>query len=121
MSERKRAGYRERCRMRARLKAIGAPCAICGKPIDYDLDWWVDPKDGRRKRHPFSFEWDHRDPHALGGSDGFDNAQPAHRLCNQRKGDGRRRRRKAPPAPTHTGDAPMTRHGDETPETSRAW
>lgn len=81
-----RPDYRRRQGTRARLKAIGAPCAICGRPIDYDLDWWVDPKDGRRKRHPLSFEYDHRRPTARGGGNGWDNAQPAHRICNQRKG-----------------------------------
>lgn len=80
-----RANYRQREKIRARLKAIGEPCAICGKPIDYDLDWWIDPKDGKRKRHPLSFEYDHITPHANGGDNTFSNAQPAHRICNQRK------------------------------------
>lgn len=88
-----RPNYRERERIRKRLKAIGAPCAICGRPIDYDLDWWTDPRDGKRKRHPWSFEYDHRKPLRECANDGdsrsvrsFENAQPAHRICNQRKG-----------------------------------
>lgn len=83
----KRASYSKRTAIRARLKAMGAPCAICGRPIDYDLDWWVDPKDGKRKRHPMSFEYDHRKPRSRGGDNSFENAQPAHRKCNQRKGN----------------------------------
>ena len=82
----KRPGYRRREAIRRRLKAMGEPCAICGKPIDYDLDWWVDPKDGKRKRHPLSFEYDHREPFAETCDNSWENAQPAHRICNQRKG-----------------------------------
>ena len=36
-----------RRKMRARLKALGLPCHICGKPIHYD-----EPSDGK---HPLSF------------------------------------------------------------------
>ena len=95
-----RPDYRSRQHTRARLKAIGAPCAICHRPIDYDLDWWVDQVDGKRQRHPLSFEYDHRYPNALGGGNGFDNAQPAHRICNQRKGAKVR-----PDAPQSVGEA----------------
>ena len=82
-----RPNYRQRERTRKRLKAMGEPCAICGKPIDYDLGWWIDPKDCKRKKHPLSFEYDHRVPHSRGGGNEWGNAQPAHRICNQRKGD----------------------------------
>lgn len=67
---------------------MGEPCAICGRPIDYSLDWWTDPSDGKRKRHPLSFEYDHRVPFASSGDNSFSNAQAVHRICNQRKGDG---------------------------------
>lgn len=85
-----------RNKTRARLKAIGAPCHICGQPIDYSLDWYTDPRDGKRKRHPMSFEWDHDRPKARGGTDDWANAKPAHRICNQRKGDGRPKRSTGP-------------------------
>lgn len=71
---------------------MAEPCAICGQPIDYSLDWWEDPRDGRRKRHPYSFEADHIVPLAEGGLDEFENLQPVHRHCNQIKGAGRRSR-----------------------------
>ena len=100
-----RCGARERTRMRNRLRAEGAPCHICKRPIDYDLGWYIDPRDGRSKKHPYSFEWDHDVPHSQGGDDSWENALPAHRICNQRKGDGKRRRRARNPAPTvETGD-----------------
>lgn len=63
-------------KLRARWRAIGAPCALCGKPIDYDLP----------ARHPMSFELDHIVPQSRGGDPwAWDNTQPAHRICNQRK------------------------------------
>lgn len=42
--------------------------------------------------HPMSFEVDEVIPVSKGGDPlDFENTQPAHRICNQRKGDGRRR------------------------------
>lgn len=71
-----RNGSRRR-KLRARVKAMGLPCAICGAPIDYSLP----PLD------PMSYELDEIVPVSLGGSElEFSNVQPAHRLCNQRKG-----------------------------------
>lgn len=108
-----RPNYRQREAIRRRLKAAGEPCAICGKPIDYDLDWWIDPKDGKRKRHPLSFEYDHRVSLAAGGHpSSIENAQACHRICNQRKGDGRR------PQETRRGPHPHMPGGLPT---SRAW
>ena len=75
-----------------RLRALGGePCGICGKPIDLDRpQWWQDPSDGKRKRAPWSLECDEVIPVARGGSPiDPDNVQPAHRICNQRKGAGR--------------------------------
>ena len=109
-----RPNYRQRERTRKRLKAMGEPCAICGKPIDYDLDWWIDPKDGKRKKHPLSFEYDHIDPHANGGDNSFANAQAAHRICNQRKGARTKAR------PRDGGDA-QSGDANEPIVTSRAW
>lgn len=74
-------GARRRA-IRERWKAIGAPCSLCGKPIDYALP----------AGHPMSFEVDEIVPVSRGGDPlDFDNTQPTHRVCNQRKGDGRRR------------------------------
>lgn len=78
MSEsRYRNGARRRS-LRARVRSLGLPCAICGQPIDYDLP----------AGDPMSYELDEIVPVSLGGSP-IDpgNVQPAHRLCNQKKGN----------------------------------
>lgn len=64
-------------KLRARLKAEGRPCHLCGQPIDYSLP----------AGDPMSFELDHVVPLARGG-DPYDygNAAASHRICNQRKG-----------------------------------
>ena len=86
-----------RSRVRDIVKArilSGEPCALCGQPIELDApQWYVDPKDGRRKRAPWSWEVDEIVPVSKGGSP-YDpaNVQPAHRICNQRAGDKRPRR-----------------------------
>ena len=78
-----------RSRLLAYASANGLPCAICGRPIDYTLSWWVDPADGKRKRHPLSFEVDEIVPVSKGGSPyEWENVRPAHRRCNQRRGNG---------------------------------
>lgn len=86
-------------KLRARVKASGAPCWICGKPIDYRLRWWVDPSDGKRKLHPLSFELDEIVPHSAGGRMIYSNVRPAHRVCNQRRGAelAKRLQEQAPP------------------------
>lgn len=76
---------------RARFKAMGAPCAICGGalgPIHYD-----EPSDAQ---HPLSFVIDERLPVSRWKEFGYsspraaaedlDNLQPAHRCCNAAKG-----------------------------------
>ncbi|WP_253201000.1 HNH endonuclease [Collinsella sp. zg1085] len=66
-----------RQKMRARLRAEGRACHLCGAPIDYDLP----------AGHPYSFELDHIIPIARGGEPyDYANAAPAHRICNRRKG-----------------------------------
>lgn len=68
--------------------AAGEPCGICGRAIDVDAPQWrIDPKDGRRKRAPWSLECDEVVPVSRGGSPTDPaNVRPAHRLCNQRRG-----------------------------------
>ena len=76
---------------RARFKAMGAPCAICGGalgPIHYD-----EPSDAA---HPLSFVIDEKLPVSRWKEFGYsspraaaedlDNLQPAHRCCNAAKG-----------------------------------
>ena len=76
---------------RARFKAMGAPCGICGGrlgPIHYD-----EPSDAK---HPLSFvideirpvskwrEYGYASPAAAAAD--WENLQPAHWVCNQQKG-----------------------------------
>ena len=64
--------------LRARVFALGLPCGICGREIDYTLPAGT----------PMSPELDEIIPVSRGGSPyDFDNLQPAHRECNQRKGN----------------------------------
>lgn len=72
---------------RARLKAMGEPCHICGKPIHYD-----EPSDSK---HPFSFVIDEVIPISKAESFGYNsrreaaedwnNLAPAHYACNAMK------------------------------------
>lgn len=74
----RRANGSRRTSLRKRVAAEGEPCHLCGKPIDYSLP----------SGHPMSFELDEIVPVSKGG-DPFrrDNVAPAHRMCNQRRGN----------------------------------
>lgn len=77
MSRNDRNGHRRRI-LRNRVKAMSLPCALCGDPIDYSLP----------AGDPWSYELDEIVPVSLGGSElDPDNVQPAHRICNQKKGN----------------------------------
>ena len=93
-------GSRRR-KIRARLKAIGAPCAICGKRIDYTLPAYDD----------WSFEVDEIVSRWKGGDPlDISNCQAVHRVCNRAKYQQERaeeeRKRQAQPIP---------------PKASRSW
>lgn len=72
---------------RARLKAMGLPCYLCGRAIHYD-----EPSD---YKHPLSFVVDEQIPVSRWREFGYDspeavandfsNLRPAHYLCNQQK------------------------------------
>ena len=80
-------GHRRR-EITAWVKATYSHCAICGQAIDWNLKWYTDPTDGKRKLHPMSGEVDEIIPVSLGGSPvDKRNVQGAHRICNQRKGN----------------------------------
>lgn len=73
--------------IRSRVFA-GEPCALCGRPIDLTLpQTYVDPKDGKVKRAPWSLEIDEIIPVSKGGLPYGANCQPSHRICNQRAGN----------------------------------
>jgi len=65
----------QRDRDRARIRATGAACHICGAPIDYTLEWL----------NPSAFVVDHVVPLAKGGADHISNKAAAHRSCNSTK------------------------------------
>lgn len=67
-----------RRKLRARLRAEGRPCHICGMPIDYALP----------AGDPWSFEVDELIPVSRGGDPlDYSNVDAAHRICNQRRGN----------------------------------
>lgn len=83
-----------RRKLRARWKAIGAPCGICGQPIDYTLGFIIDPDTGKRRQHPLSFVVDEIVPVSKGGDPlSFENTRPAHWICNAKRGDGTRKQK----------------------------
>lgn len=85
----RRANGARRDKIRDRWRAIGAPCWICGHPIDYSLGMVT--VDGKRRPHPMSFVVDEVVPVKYGGDPlDFDNTRPAHWLCNARRGAGDR-------------------------------
>ena len=64
--------------VRAWLKSQQLPCHICGRAIDYSLP----------AGHPMSFEVDEVVPVSKGGSPiDRSNVAPAHRICNERRGN----------------------------------
>lgn len=74
----RRSNGSARTKLRDAVRAEGLPCALCGLPIDYSLP----------AGDPMSYELDEIVPVSKGGSP-FEraNVQPAHRICNQRKGN----------------------------------
>lgn len=78
MSDPRTRNGNARRKLRARLRAEGRPCHICGQPIDYSLP----------AGHPWSFEVDELVPVSRGGSPlDYSNVDAAHRICNQRRGN----------------------------------
>ena len=79
-------GHRRRT-VRARVLATENICALCGEPVDKSL----------KTPHPMSPEVDEIIPVSRGGSPiERRNCQLAHRICNQRKGNGNRRTQPLP-------------------------
>lgn len=75
-------GHRRR-QVRAQVMRDEDHCGICGGPVDKDLP----------PRTPWSPEVDEVIPVSKGGSPyQRDNCRLAHRICNQRRGNGSRQR-----------------------------
>ena len=92
-------GSRRRA-IQARWRAIGDPCHICGKPIDYSLGMFVDQRTGKKRMHPMAFVVDEIVPVSKGGDPlDFSNTRPAHWICNAKRGDGTRVQRVSAPLP----------------------
>ncbi|MEV5538488.1 HNH endonuclease signature motif containing protein [Saccharopolyspora shandongensis] len=68
-------------RVVAQLRATDHTCWLCGHSIDADLP----------PTHPLSYTVDHVVPRSKGGAPTLDNAKPAHRRCNSRRGNGQAR------------------------------
>lgn len=66
-----------RDRLRSAIARTGAPCHICGEPIDYRLP----------HLDPMAFVIDHVVPLARGGRNDLTNTKAAHRACNRTKSD----------------------------------
>lgn len=58
-------------------------CGICGQPIIVDSKTCKNST----KERPMEFTWDHIYPKSLGGEDILKNFQPAHKLCNNHRGN----------------------------------
>jgi len=85
-------------RLAAQVAAAGKVCSLCGKPMNQTGN------NGRRLYiypHPMSAVADHKvSIHAGGSLMDPANLQPAHKICNERKGDGMR----TPQGPRHSRD-----------------
>lgn len=67
---------RERIR-RTLIWRYGSTCHLCRKPIDLTLKW----------PDPGCFTRDHLKPRSKGGSNAIGNQRPAHKLCNESRGN----------------------------------
>lgn len=107
MSNPRRSNGSARNKIRQRWRSIGAPCALCGKPIDYSLGMIT--VNGKKRPHPMSFVVDEIIPisrYREGGFESpeqaalcFENTQPAHYICNARKGNGKKQEKVSLPLP----------------------
>lgn len=68
-------------RAKALIRRTQGICWLCGQPINDNL----------RSPHPMSRTVDHKTPVALGGAHNDPaNMRAAHRVCNQKRGTGRK-------------------------------
>lgn len=82
MTGRPGTGRRYR-KLAGRMRSLGLPCWLCGRPINYDLP----------SRHPMGYEYDHYYPASRWAEFGYPsqyacihdpaNGRPSHRVCNE--------------------------------------
>lgn len=73
-----KTGQATRQRIRAALlRRYGPVCHLCQGAIDLDLKW----------PDPMSFTRDHIKPRSLRGTDSIRNQRPAHKRCNESRGN----------------------------------
>lgn len=85
----------KRRKYQARFKAMGLNCAICGRPIDYTLPYYVKDAAGRRHVNMLAFVIDEKTPVSKWREGGFnspqeaaeswENLRPCHAICNAKK------------------------------------
>ncbi|MGE5747422.1 MAG: HNH endonuclease [Solirubrobacterales bacterium] len=81
MKSKVRRGGRPYRRLAKKIRREQQVCHLCGLPIDPDL----------KPPHPGSFTVDHIVPLSMGGKrDDPANCRAAHRLCNMKRGAGKR-------------------------------
>ena len=78
-----------------RFRAMGLPCAICGREIDYSIPYYYKDKQGNKRVNMWAFVIDEKQPISKWQEAGycskeqaaqdFNNLQPAHAICNARK------------------------------------
>lgn len=87
----------KRRKYQQRFRAMQAPCAICGRPIDYDLPYYFTDAKGKRHVNMLAFVIDEKAPvskwrqhgytSAAAAADDFENLRPAHAICNAMRGN----------------------------------
>ena len=78
-----------------RFRAMNLPCALCGRPIDYSLPYYVTDEQGKKHINMWAFVIDEIKPVSKWQQFGYtspaecandyNNLQPAHAICNQMK------------------------------------
>ena len=81
-----------------RFRALQLPCSICSRPIDYTQPYYIIDEQGRKHVNKWAFCIDERIPVSKWQQAGYNSAaecsddymnnlQPAHVICNARKGN----------------------------------
>ena len=85
----RRSNGNRRNKIRRALKERGAPCHICGMPIDYSLPAGDPMSFEVDEIIPVSRFWEGGYPNAKACALDIHNCAAAHRICNQKRGNKR--------------------------------